>query len=324
MNDIELQDLAYRYPDGQMALRGITLTIPQHERVARVGANGSGKSTLLRAIAQGAGTGFVFVEGNAELTPSRLIGSFDPAVVLSEGYRETAFVPGPLVRALTEGALLYLEEINRIPEETLNVLITVMSEHELHVPRLGRVEAAPGFRLVAAMNPFDAIGTARIASAVYDRCCRLAMGYQSAAEEVDIVLAAARVDGGQRIPSRTFVAAVVDLVRATRSHPDIRAGSSVRGAIDLVLLLDPLAELRQLAPDHDSVSLDATLLALSGRIRVHESCPRSPEEILTGLWEQYLRGVSLDAEPETPSGDTGGPRSVTDESATVPPDRGKA
>ena len=74
---------------------------------------------------------------------------------------------------MRDGSLLYIEEINRIPEETLNVLITVMSERELHVPRLGRVVAEPGFRLVAAMNPFDAIGTARISSAVYDRVCRL-------------------------------------------------------------------------------------------------------------------------------------------------------
>src|SRR3546814_17534416 len=74
---------------------------------------------------------------------------------------------------MREGSLLYVEEINRIPEETLNVLITVMSEGEVSVPRLGRVTAADGFRLVAAMNPFDAVGTARIASAVYDRCCRL-------------------------------------------------------------------------------------------------------------------------------------------------------
>lgn len=279
------------------------------------GPPGTGKSTLLRSIAQGAGTGFVFVEGNAELTPSRLIGVFDPAAVISDGYTADAFVPGPLMRALQEGSLLYLEEVNRIPEETLNVLITVMSEHELHVPRLGRVAAADGFRLVAAMNPFDAIGTARIASAVYDRCCRLAMGYQSAEEETDIVLAApagtsTEASGGAAkpadVPSRAFVRAVVDLVRATRDHHDIRSGSSVRGAIDLVLLLGPLAGLREVQPDDESVTLDATLLALSGRIRVHESSSHTPEEILTKLWEQHLRGLTFNSEPssaEDPSAD---------------------
>ena len=137
-----------------------------------------GKSTLLRAVADELGIGFEFVEGNAELTPARLVGHFDPARVLAEGYVADIFVDGPLVTALRDGSLLYVEEINRIPEETLNVLITVMSEAELHVPRLGRVAATPGFRLVAAMNPFDAVGTARISSAVYDRTCRLSMDYQ--------------------------------------------------------------------------------------------------------------------------------------------------
>ena len=34
------------------------------------GPPGTGKSTLLRAVADGAGLGVEFVEGNAELTPS--------------------------------------------------------------------------------------------------------------------------------------------------------------------------------------------------------------------------------------------------------------
>ena len=131
---------------------------------------------------------FLFVEGNAELTPARLVGHFDPARVLADGYAEEIFVDGPLVAALRSGGLLYVEELNRVPEETLNVLITVMCEGELHVPRLGRVAAAPGFRLVAAMNPFDAVGTARISAAVYDRTCRIAMGYQSAPDEQPIVV----------------------------------------------------------------------------------------------------------------------------------------
>ncbi len=141
------------------------------------GPPGTGKSTLLRAIAAEAQLGFEFVEGNAELTPARLVGHFDPALVLNEGYSPDVFVDGPLVAALRNGSLLYVEELNRVPEETLNTVITVMSEGELHVPRLGVVRAAPGFRFVAAMNPFDAVGTARISAAVYDRTCRIAMGY---------------------------------------------------------------------------------------------------------------------------------------------------
>lgn len=151
------------------------------------GPPGTGKSTLLRAVAEHAGQRLVFVEGNAELTPARLAGHFDPAQVLSQGYIEDVYIDGPLVDALRHGGLLYVEEINRVPEETLNLLVTVMSEAELTVPRLGRIEAHTDFRLVAAMNPFDAVGTARIAGAIYDRVNRVSVGYQSEADEQAIV-----------------------------------------------------------------------------------------------------------------------------------------
>jgi MoxR-like ATPase len=248
------------------------------------GPPGTGKSTLLRAVADRLGHQFVFVEGNAELTPARLVGHFDPAQVLAEGYAPNVFVDGPLVTALREGALLYVEEINRVPEETLNLLITVMSESELHVPRLGRVAAAPGFHLVAAMNPFDAVGTARISSAIYDRVCRLAMGYQSGEEEADIVRREApeAVEAGV---SPEWLRKVVSVVRATRSHDDVRVGSSVRGAVDLVKLAATLAVLRSGRPTDYEVGLDAALVALSGRIRLHESAGRSAEDVVRQLWE---------------------------------------
>src|ERR1700727_2659573 len=60
---------------------------------------GTGKATLLRAIAAASGRGVQFVEGNAELTPARLIGHHDPALVLNGGYTPQAWTDGPLATA---------------------------------------------------------------------------------------------------------------------------------------------------------------------------------------------------------------------------------
>jgi MoxR-like ATPase len=260
------------------------------------GPPGTGKSTLLRAVAGAREVPFHFVEGNAELTPARLVGHFDPARVLSDGYVEEIFVDGPLVAALRSGGLLYVEELNRVPEETLNALVTVMSEAELHVPRLGRVAAAAGFRLVAAMNPFDAVGTARISAAVYDRTCRIAMGYQSAHDEAEIVrLRAPAVPLAWR-------ESVVELTRLTRSHPQVRVGSSVRGSIDLVRVASSLALARAVPVTDWQVGLDAALVALSGRIRPSESSSQSPDELIRALYEQVFGVAPSPGESHAASG----------------------
>ncbi len=263
------------------------------------GPPGTGKSTVLRAVASDQDVPFLFVEGNAELTPARLVGHFDPARVLADGYVEEIFVDGPLVAALRTGGLFYVEELNRVPEETLNVLITVMSEGELHVPRLGKVEAAKGFRLVAAMNPFDAVGTARISAAVYDRTCRIAMGYQSAADE-----ALDRVAAGAPAVPDEWRAKVVELTRRTRAHPDVRIGSSVRGSIDLTRLATSLAGARGTDPTDWHVGLDAALVALSGRIRLQESAGRPAEDVVRELYEQVFG-------PPPSTTTTGAKRAVT-------------
>ncbi|MFY9480707.1 MAG: MoxR family ATPase [Ilumatobacteraceae bacterium] len=252
------------------------------------GPPGTGKSTLLRSVAEAMGVGFAFVEGNAELTPARLVGHFDPARVLTDGYSADVFVDGPLVSALRDGSLLYVEEINRIPEETLNVLITVMSEGEITVPRLGTVKSSAGFRLVAAMNPFDAVGTARISSAVYDRVCRIAMTYQHVEDEIEIVQRELHQRNSAISVPSDWVAQVVEMVRRTRNHADLRFGSSVRGAIDTAVVATSLAAMRKTAVHDPAIGLDSALVALTGRVRLREGSVRTAEEVITEIFSDVF------------------------------------
>lgn len=274
------------------------------------GPPGTSKSTLLRAITTEWGVPLVFVEGNADLTPGRLVGYHDPARVLREGYTADTFVPGPLVEAMRTGGFLYVEELNRAPDDTLNTLLTAMAERQLAVPRVGTVAAGAGFRVVASMNPFDNVGTTRLSTSIHDRLCRLAIGYQDAAAERGIVLHRAGATMAPRL-----VADAVALTRATRDRDDVRQGSSVRGAIDLALVAAQLAAVRDitlppdqvpnpdqppprdLPTDYTAVVLDALLLALSGRIHLDEALEYTPEGVLRRIWEDHFLLAPAAADP---------------------------
>ena len=255
------------------------------------GPPGTSKTTMLTAITAEWGIPLLFVEGNADLTPAKLVGHHNPARVLREDYSADTFVDGPLVSAMRQGGFLYIEEFNRAPEDTLNTLLTAMADRMVAVPRVGTVTAAPTFRVVASMNPVDDVGTTRLSTSVLDRLCRLAIGYQDEPAEQAIVRLRAGAGTADPLSARLVTDAVA-LTRATRVDEDVRQGSSVRGAIDLVLVAGPLAALRGVtSPDDERyphVVLDAMLVALSGRIHLDEAVGTTAEDVLRRLWEDHF------------------------------------
>lgn len=262
------------------------------------GPPGTSKTTILKAITEEWGIPLLFVEGNADLTPAKLVGHHNPARVLREDYSTDTFVPGPLVEAMTSGGFLYIEEFNRAPEDTLNTLLTAMADRRITVPRVGTFTAKPTFRMIASMNPFDNVGTTRLSTSVHDRLNRLAVGYQDEPAEQSIVRLRAGLPGalGERMTTDA-----VAVTRATRSHGDIRQGSSVRGAIDCVLVANQLAILRDVdSPDdagYAELMYDAMIVSLSGRIHLDEASDTTPEVVLRELWEDHFVLRPAIAEP---------------------------
>jgi len=264
------------------------------------GPPGTSKTTMLKAITAEWGIPLLFVEGNGDLTPAKLIGHHNPARVLREDYSADNFVAGPLVEAMRDGGFLYIEEFNRAPEDTLNTLLTAMADRAIEVPRVGSVAAKPTFRVIASMNPYDNVGTTRLSTSVSDRLNRIVVDYQDAAAEERIVALRAGIDGPL---AERIVSDAVAVTRATRTHVAVRQGSSVRGAIDCALIASELAGLRGIRDSesdaYPEAILDAMLVSLSGRIRLDEAAETTPERVLREIWENRFI-----LEPATHAGPT--------------------
>lgn len=250
------------------------------------GPPGTSKTTMLKAITEEWGIPLFFVEGNADLTPTKLVGHHNPARVLQEDYSTDNFVAGPLLDAMREGGFLYVEEFNRAPEDTLNTLLTAMADRSITVPRVGRVDALPTFRVIASMNPYDNVGTTRLSTSVHDRLNRISVDYQDEESEVEIVRRRAQIEGDFE---EDIAKDSVYVTRATRDHEFIRQGSSVRGAIDTALIAKQLASFREIASRNDEgyseMFYDAMIVGLSARIHVDEAVTMTPEQVLREIWE---------------------------------------
>ncbi|SDZ13897.1 AAA family ATPase [Herbiconiux ginsengi] len=266
------------------------------------GPPGTSKTTTLKAITEEWGIPLLFVEGNADLTPAKLVGHHNPARVLREDYSADNFVAGPLVQAMRQGGFLYIEEFNRAPEDTLNTLLTAMADRAIEVPRVGVIEAQPTFRVIASMNPFDNVGTTRLSTSVADRLNRIVVGYQDAESERGIVALRTGLLGPLAV---RIIPDAVAVTRATREHPDVRQGSSVRGAIDCALVAHELFALRGFdestaAPSdeiYQATLFDAMLVSLSGRIHLDEAAETTPERVLREIWEDHFILEPARAEP---------------------------
>jgi gas vesicle protein GvpN len=284
-----------------LELSMILNAVTSGKHVLLEGPVGVGKTKLALAIASYLNRPTYRVDGDERYTETKLTGWFDPPIVLSKGYVWDSFIPGPLTQAMLNGGILFINELNRMPEGTQNVLLPAMDEGKIIIPRLGEIQAKPGFIVIATQNPEEFVGTSRISEALRDRFVWIGLNYQSFNEEVEIVKRETGVNDD------SIVKIAVEIARRTREHKDLRRGASVRGAIDIVMLTKSLTNL--------SVQklIEAAIMALHNKIDVQLKSNRSKKDVITEIVLSLIgKGELSSSTPLKPKDNQGKPSSDFD------------
>ncbi len=253
--------------------------VSSNKHILFEGTVGVGKTVIAMALANHFNRKFHRVDGDERYTEHKLTGWFDPALVIAKGYSWETFIPGPLTQAMREGSFLFINELNRMPEGTQNVLLPAMDERQIIIPKIGTIKAKPGFLIIATQNPEEFVGTSRLSEALEDRFVWVRLDYQSEVEEQRIV----KKETGCK--NEDIIAVAVKITRKTREDPDIRHGASVRGAMDMTELIQRLAGSLTLELD---VWTRAAIMALATKIDLQDQTTQKMENVVKRIVASVL------------------------------------
>ncbi len=214
------------------------------------------------------GERFIRVQGSPELMPEDLLGDIDPVIAMQFGIHDPrAFTPGRIQRANRK--ILFIDELNRIPERTQNTLIQVLEERTTTIAGFD-VTIPVDTIVIATQNPEEFAGVDRISETLGDRFERVEIGYPNAEQEVAILQRYARHYRGVNFDD-ALLSDVVRISQATRETEDISRPASVRASIATFEQSQAIAQLK----GRDSVVSEdiakAALISLEGRTEVSPS-----------------------------------------------------
>ena len=216
---------------------------------------GIGKTMLARSLASSLDCSFKRIQFTPDLMPSDITGIH----YYNQKTGEFEFRPGPII-----AQVVLADEINRATPRTQSALLEAMGERQLTVDGVTMILPAP-FMVLATQNPIELEGTFPLPEAQLDRfLLRLRLGYPMEEEEDAILI---RFHTGDPLAELEPVATgpeiaefqeaireihfepvlrnyVVQLVQATRCHPDVELGASPRATMGLYRCSQALAAIR--------------------------------------------------------------------------------
>jgi MoxR-like ATPase len=206
---------------------------------------GTGKTQLARALAASVQGSNSRIQFTPDLLPSDVTGVtiYDPNV------KKFEFHPGPIF-----ATIVLADEINRASPKTQSALLEVMEEGRVTVDGVAH-DVGDTFMVIATQNPIEQAGTYRLPEAQLDRfLMKTSVGYPDADATMRILGDAKVRDRARRLQPVVTSAVVGDMAaladeiyvdpallgyvtsiaEASRRHPSLKLGLSVRGCLAYV------------------------------------------------------------------------------------------
>ncbi|MBN1286387.1 MAG: MoxR family ATPase [Anaerolineae bacterium] len=205
---------------------------------------GVGKTMMAKALARSMGCTFSRIQFTPDMLPSDVTG----ATIYNQNTGKFEFRRGPVF-----AQIVLTDEINRATPKTQSALLEAMEERQVTVDGATYDMPQP-FLVLATQNPIEYEGTFPLPEAQLDRfLLRIQLGYPGPADEIAMldtqqyahpldvlaqVVSAGELQEVQEAIKDVFVAPelktyMVELVNATRRHPEVYLGASPRGTLAL-------------------------------------------------------------------------------------------
>jgi len=230
-----------------------------------IGPPGVGKSLLARKFAYDIQRPFYELFFDELMSPSHLVGTFNPAVLVSKGYCMEAFEPGPLLLSMVGGGVFVAQELNRASEFCQNSFLEPLEEKTLYIPRLGKIRASDNFVFIAVANPYEFSGAHRISEALRDRLhVWISLTYPDKETELKIIAA----NTPENKLDYDSMQKIYNIIAQSRQSEEFSKFASVRSGISIACVASRYAEMDLLT---DDVLIDIAYQSLLGAVTERNS-----------------------------------------------------